>query len=426
MTQDLARFRRLALVATVATLVLTSLGALVRATGSGLGCLDEWPTCVGGWIAPLEYHAVIEYSHRAVAGLVVVLLLGAVVAARRWVPKDRTLFALTLAAFVVVGGQAWLGRVVVTSDLHAALVTAHFVTALAVVGLITWTAARAWVQPRLGVETAQRGMFRLAAGALIALLPLLLVGAYVRERGAGLVFTDWPLMDGRLIPGLGSEPSLLQFLHRLLAVLVGLHLVGVGLRARRDHRRDVRLLAFAGIGLYLVQAILGAADVWTKLHPAAVVGHASLPFMTWSVFVALTVFARRGSEGSPHAAGDVVTRGRGGAVERVLAFVALTKPRIVVLLLVTTIPAMVLAAQGMPSLWLMVATLLGGMLTSGSANALNQYLERDIDEKMQRTRSRPLPSHAVGTRAALVFAILLGVLGFAWLAVLVNLLSGLL
>ncbi|MGH2760178.1 MAG: heme o synthase, partial [Actinomycetota bacterium] len=199
-----------------------------------------------------------------------------------------------------------------------------------------------------------------------------------------------------------------------------------GLRARRDHRRDVRLLAFAGIGLYLVQAIIGAANVWTKLHPAAVVGHGSLPFMTWSAFVALAVVARRGSEGSPHAAGDVGTTGRGAAVERVLAFVALTKPRIVVLLLVTTIPAMVLAAQGMPSLWLMVATLLGGMLTSGSANALNQYLERDIDEKMQRTRSRPLPSHAVGTRAALVFAILLGVLGFAWLAVLVNLLSGLL
>jgi protoheme IX farnesyltransferase len=423
MTRDLARFRRLTFAATLATLALTSLGALVRATGSGLGCRDEWPTCVGGWIAPFEYHAVIEYSHRAVAGLVVVLLLAAAVAARRWVREERSYFALTLAAFVVVTGQAWLGRLVVTSDLHAALVTAHFVTALAVVGLISWTTAKASMGTRPVAVGAELRTCRLAVGALVALVPLLLVGAYVRERGAGLVFDDWPLMDGRLIPALGDTASLLQFAHRLFALLVGLHLVVLWRRVRRDDRRDVRLLAYGGIGLFLAQAVLGAANVWTSLHPAAVVGHASLPFVTWSAFVALAVVARRGREASaPPPAGPVPRSAFAG----VLAFVALTKPRIVVLLLVTTIPAMVLAAQGLPSVWLMVATLVGGMLTSGSANALNQYLERDIDEKMRRTRSRPLPSHSVAPLAALVFAIVLGVVGFVWLATLVNLLSGLL
>jgi protoheme IX farnesyltransferase len=87
---------------------------------------------------------------------------------------------------------------------------------------------------------------------------------------------------------------------------------------------------------------------------------------------------------------------------------------------------MVMAQRGMPPLWLIGATLLGGMLTAGSANAFNQYLERDIDEKMTRTKKRPLPSHSVEPTRALVFAIALGIAGFVWLATVVNLLSAIL
>src|SRR5205823_12212923 len=115
-----------------------------------------------------------------------------------------------------------------------------------------------------------------------------------------------------------------------------------------------------------------------------------------------------------------------GAIEKINAYVRLTKPRIIVLLLVTTVPAMVLAQRGFPPLWLIGATLLGGMMTAGSANALNQFLERDIDEKMNRTKSRPLPSHSVKPVNALIFAILLGIAGFVWLTVIVNLLAALL
>ena len=84
--------------------------------------------------------------------------------------------------------------------------------------------------------------------------------------------------------------------------------------------------------------------------------------------------------------------------ERLAAYVALTKPRIIELLLVTTLPVMFLAAGGLPDLWLVVATLVGGTLAAGSANALNCYFDRDIDERMRRTRRRPLPAHAVSPR----------------------------
>ena len=99
------------------------------------------------------------------------------------------------------------------------------------------------------------------------------------------------------------------------------------------------------------------------------------------------------------------------------AYVALTKPRIVELLLVTTLPAMVLAARGLPPLGLVVATMLGGSLAAGSANALNCYLDRDIDAVMRRTVSRPLARHAVSPRAALIFGILLGIVAISVMSV---------
>jgi heme o synthase len=419
------RFRALAVVTAVATVVLTGVGGLVRATGSGLGCLDEWPTCHGGWIAPLRYEAVIEYSHRALAGIVIVLLFALVVAARRWRRDAPVFFRLSVTGLAVVLGQALLGRNVVTSGLHAALVTAHLIAALALVTVTTTIAALAFTHGRPRADGPQARIARLAVATLVALVPLIVVGAYVREKGAGLAFRDWPLMNGTLLPSFDTPGAGLHFAHRLLALLVAGHLVGLALRARKDVRPAVRLFALGGVAAFFAQALVGAANVWTRLQPAAVVGHASLAFVTWSAFVALAVVARA-ADPPATSTGDEAPPRAPGVSDRVMAYVRLTKPRIITLLLITTVPAMVLAAHGVPSLWLVAATLVGGMLTAGSANAFNQYLERDIDEKMQRTRSRPLPSHDVAATPALVFAIGIGVAGFFWLWSVVNLLSAIL
>ena len=114
------------------------------------------------------------------------------------------------------------------------------------------------------------------------------------------------------------------------------------------------------------------------------------------------------------------TRRWGGVLR---AYLALTKPRVIELLLVTTIPAMLLAQRGVPSLWLILATLLGGTMAAGSANALNCVADADIDAEMKRTRARPLATHAVPVRCALVFGIALGVAAFGWLWATTNLLS---
>lgn len=108
------------------------------------------------------------------------------------------------------------------------------------------------------------------------------------------------------------------------------------------------------------------------------------------------------------------------------AYFALTKPRVIELLLVTTVPAMVLAARGAPPFWLVVVTLIGGFLASGGAGAINCYIDRDIDEIMARTRRRPLPQGIVAPRRALLFGIALGCASFVLFVTFVNLLSAIL
>ena len=109
--------------------------------------------------------------------------------------------------------------------------------------------------------------------------------------------------------------------------------------------------------------------------------------------------------------------------EKVASYVALTKPRIIELLLVTTVPSMIVAARGWPSMSLVLWTLLGGTLSAGGANAINCFIDRDIDELMPRTRKRPLPQHRIEPFKALVFGVILGVIAFFQLWATVNLIS---
>ncbi|MGH2698859.1 MAG: heme o synthase [Actinomycetota bacterium] len=140
-----------------------------------------------------------------------------------------------------------------------------------------------------------------------------------------------------------------------------------------------------------------------------------------SLGVELATGARRPPE--PEIPGPFVEP---GTKDVIFAYIALTKPRIIELLLVTTVPAMVLAAGGWPSTLLVLWTLIGGTLAAGGANAINCYVDRDIDQVMGRTRKRPLPMHKVPPRNALLYGILLGVAAFTFLAVTVNTLSALL
>jgi len=121
-----------------------------------------------------------------------------------------------------------------------------------------------------------------------------------------------------------------------------------------------------------------------------------------------------------------VKSGDGGAMTTLSAFVMLTKPRIIELLLITTVPSMILAEGGMPDISLVLLTVVGGTLAAGGANTFNMYIDRDIDRLMKRTEGRPLVTGAVSPKAALIFAFTLEILAFCLFAVWVNLLSAVL
>ena len=426
------RFQKLALSTVAATIVLFAVGGLVRGTGSGLGC-SSWPQCTPGQLFPSgTVHSLIEFSHRFLVFVVTVLVVATAIVAWRQHRQIAWIVWPALAAIPLVIGQAVLGGVVVHTDLNPWWVTAHFAVALAFVADVILVAANAITVTKSQEETASSGgdpsFARLTLITVAATGALLLVGTYVRAKSAGLAFTDWPLMNGRLVPALGGAATAM-FLHRVLAAGVFLVVVWVAIRARTIASRSPDLVALStlALALFVGQILSGALNVWSRLRPWAVVLHVALSVVIWATLIALATVSRRGATRA-RAAGDPAADGTprpadGTVRDTITAYVRLTKPRIILLLLITTLPAMILAAHYIPPIGLMLATLVGGTAAAGSANAINMYLDRDIDQIMRRTRSRPLPSHTVTPDHALRFGFVLGAASYFFLSITVNVLA---
>jgi len=420
----LTRFAKLAVAAAVATYVLIVVGGLVRATDSGLGCPD-WPLCFGDWLPPADLHAWIEHTHRLTAAVFVGPLIGAiglitVFSARR---RDRPLLAAGVVAGTLVIAQSILGAAVVLERLAPALVTAHLGMALVVLAAAIFIGERA-VRGSMPATAPPRRLTTLVAVTTLAILGQMLLGSWVTGQGAGLAFADFPLMNGELLPAVAADAQWIQLAHRALAVAVaGLVAWTAAAVWRWTEASLPRRLAAWLVVLVAIQIALGGASVLSRLSALFVVPHLAMGAALWGISVWLLLTTRRLESAR---AGRRANAPAPKAIQTLRAYVALTKPRIIELLLVTTVPTMVLAEGGIPSPWLMAAVVIGGTLAAGGANAINQYVDRDIDDLMRRTRHRPLPSHAISPRAALAFGVVLSVVAFAWLTLTVNLLSALL
>jgi heme o synthase len=418
----LTLFRRLAVVTIATTFVLIAVGGLVRATDSGLGCPD-WPRCFGKLVPPAELHAWIEHSHRLVASVVMVLVAALVVAAWR-TGQERVVRRATVAALVLVLSQALIGAFVVWWRLEAESVTLHLATALALVALLIHIGFRArWPADRSRRHGQDRGFVRLVAAAAGLTYLQMLVGSTVTGYHAGLAY---PL--NVLWPDLGPGVARIQLAHRTLAVVVGTLAVATWLVARRSQRAHPTVTRLAGYaaGLVAVQIGLGVANVANRLSALTVVPHLAVGALLWGTLFALLLHADRFSGVPGRDPAEPEPAPARSARQSATAYFLLTKPRIIELLLVTTVPTMFIAARGVPSPWLMAATLFGGALSAASANVLNCYLDRDIDALMRRTARRPLPAQRVDPADALRFGLVLGVAGFVWLWTFVNLLSAVL
>jgi protoheme IX farnesyltransferase len=438
----LTRFQRLAAATLGTAILLVTIGVIVRATDSGLGCPD-WPLCHGQVLPPVgDAKAWIEWIHRTVAALIGFGILGLALLAFIDHRDRRSLLWPSMVAVGLVGFQAWLGRETVRLGNSGESVTAHLAAAMLLVALLVFVTVRAGYPARLGTGGRGQRFTLLAAFSAVATFALLLFGSHVTATDGALIFPDWPLMGGTLVPAL-TELTSPHVLHRWVAVIVGLIVGAVAIIAWRM-RAERPILARLAVGaalLYAVQVVVGGLQVLTRLSAWTQTLHLALGAVIFAMEVGLAVtsfYAARmagipagGSDGSRD--GHVADRVRGTnpatTGDRIRAYIALTKPRIIELLLVTTVPAMVLATRWVPGIdwgdwgWRVAWTLIGGTLAAGSANAINCYLDRDIDELMARTRRRPLPAHQVEPDQAVIFGIVLGIASFALMAWTVNLLA---
>ena len=430
-TQDW--FRRLAWATAAATYLLIVMGAVVRVTGSGLGCPD-WPLCHGRFVPPLETTAIIEYAHRLLGAVVSPLILALCSAAWLTRRRERPIVVPATLVPLLLAVQIGLGAVVVKLELPAMVVLVHLGFAMLILGLVTWIAAWAGPAPRLlparGAEAGSLvspGLVRLIGATTGLVFLLILSGAYVRASGATWACAGFPTCNGQPLP-FGTSPLVdIQLAHRLLAYaaawLVGLVAVQA-LRGCTPIPTLRRTSILAGL-LILMQIAVGAMTVTRGVTPLLQALHVAGAGAVWASLVALTALAVRCRNlAPPEPSSDIEQRvassgGRGVA----MAYFQLTKPRVMVLLLITTLASMTVAAGGLPALHLILFTLVGGALASGGASAINHYLDRDIDSLMGRTALRPIPSGLVTPRQALIFGITLGILSFAVLTIFVNLLS---
>lgn len=415
-------FSRAVLTATIATYLLIVIGGLVRATGAGLACPD-WPLCHGRFLPPFEPLVLIEWSHRLVASVVGLLTLAIAVTAWRKL-RGRVEFTrpATLALFLVAV-QIALGGLTVRHELTAWLVVAHLGTAMAFFATLIVLA----VTTMIGADRRRRDPFRtLTIVTLAVTFGLVLIGGYVSASGAGLACPDWPLCYGQLLPSLSGSVGA-HLLHRFAALLAGVLILTTAAAAYRTQARrpQVQAASAIAVGLLILQVILGALNIEYGLADAVTTAHLATAAALFATLVVLAVLADRLPESAAYRPEGAGTPGR-TRVQRVMDYVALTKPRIIVLLLVTAFASMLVAAPGKVSPWVILFTLVGGALSAGSANAINQLLERDIDALMTRTRRRPIPSGRVSPSYAFAFAVLLGVVAFVEMAMLVNMLAALL
>jgi cytochrome c oxidase assembly protein subunit 15 len=286
----LSKYEWLVLATCLTTYALIIVGGIVRTTGSGDACPD-WPRCHGTLLPPFQAHVLIEFSHRLLASLIGVLV--AAIAVAGW--RSRREAVLRWGGILAVGlvvAQILLGGATVLSDLSANIVMAHLALASTLLATLLVLALVAIV-PRYGARRdSTTGVRNLAALGALAVFIVMMTGSYVSGSGAGLAFRDWPLFDGSLMPH-GGRLAMIHATHRFAVLLLGVLLAYLALRAWRS-RFDNGILTYGPLfafALYLVQALVGAANIWTLLQPSAAAAHLALAIALWGTMVTITTVA---------------------------------------------------------------------------------------------------------------------------------------
>lgn len=434
------RFAKVSLAILVYNVLVILWGAFVRASLSGDGCGAHWPLCDGEVVPPLaSTEQIVEFVHRLSSGLVLLGSLWLAFAARRVFPKGHPvrpaalftlLFTLTEAALGAL--LVLFGWVAVNDSYHRAIaMSLHLVNTFLLLGALTLVVYFAFG----GARIAWRNQGILKPALLFGLFGMLVLGV----SGAVTALGDTLYPARSLAEGIQQDFSptaslllRLRLFHPLIATSVGLYLmliIGLAnhLRPSAPLLRFSRWVAF----IFVLQMALGFVNVYLMAPIWMQLVHLALADALWIALILATAAAlgegvQRVELGKAHQppADETAERPRGLALLR--DYVMLTKPRVISLLLFTTLMAMLVAAGGWPGTWLFLAVALGGYMAAGGANAINMVVERDLDAQMKRTSKRPTVTRHITSRQGLSFGLGLAAGSFLLLWSAANLLTAVL
>jgi len=410
-------------------------GVYVRASNSGDGCGNNWPLCDGASV-PVNGHVakLIEASHRLSTTLVGVLAIYILVWAFLAFPKGHLVRKAAVAVMALTLVEGIFGAMLVkfhlvvynSSGLRLVVMALHVMSTFALLGSIATTALASGGLRQIRLK-GQSGVGWILGMAAFGLIILGFSGA-VSALGHTLKPVDNVL-------GAAMDPKMfwmvrLQPLHPLIAVSVGLYLaLAAGLIQHLRPDDKVKKALRWMVGIYCAQIVLGTFNIWLKAPIPMQMAHLVLADTNWISLVVVCLYAlgegiervetRPAPENAPTAAPL-----RGATL--VKAYIALTKPRVISLLLFTTLTSMIAAKGTWPGTWVFLAVAVGGYMSAGAANAINMVIDRDIDISMKRTSSRPTVTQAIPSRSALLFAFTLAIVSFVLLWAAANLLSAVL
>jgi protoheme IX farnesyltransferase len=416
---------RLTLGATALTFLLIVAGNMVRVSSDGVRCPD-WPLCFGTVLPLNNAGALIDVAHRALALATGVVVGAAAVLCLRW-RAGRQAVRLSVWAVALLLAQVALGALTVLARWQASLTALHLLLGLAMLGVagglhITLRYADV-VLPEANRPTQHfRGSLRVTAGLMFVLL---VTGALVAGNGAALACGQtFPICNGGVLPN-GGRLVLVQWLHRAAVFLAGLLLLSFWRHATRPGVQlsaPVKHAAIAVSACFLASGLAGWLMVALN-RPAILASlHSALSAAMWLSALALTMLANRTALFVPERPARPAPAWR----QVVNDYIALTKPRVISLLLFTTLAGMFITSAGAPPWYLVLWTMIGGYLMAGGANAVNMAYDADIDNVMGRTSKRPTVNGHISPRRAFIFGMALALLSLTIFILFVNWLAALL
>ncbi len=292
--RSLTWFRGLATATVISVFVLVIIGGVVRVTGSGLGCPD-WPLCYGKLLPPLEYTAIIEYTHRFVASVIVgpLVLVTAVVGIARF-RKDRWVWVPAVVSVPLLIVQALLGGITVLTHLPGGVVALHLATAEALLATCVFIMVASYRTPVFLTATppSNDGYYRWAIAGAFSVYAVIVSGSLVTAMGATGACVTWPLCQGQAFPM--NHLTAIHMFHRYVVLVLGALLLYAIWRCwsgPREQGATLKWLAGLTVATFIVQVIVGAATIWLDFQAHWRALHLTAATAVWTAAAGMAIVA---------------------------------------------------------------------------------------------------------------------------------------